>query len=160
MTLALQVLIAGVLGKSYSFAGGVGTLAEGHMMSYRDALKLILLNLLPAVILGTLLPILSFILTQKIREIKEAVGEFKYHMKEMVEGERTRVGKLDSEKDNLLTTLVRASDAANQGKGRSGLSHSEIMGNLFIYNVAGHDITAYTICYAIYMLAAQPGVQN
>lgn len=34
------------------------------------------------------------------------------------------------------------------------------MGNLFIYNVAGHDTTAYTICYAIYMLAAQPDVQN
>ncbi|KAH8794078.1 cytochrome P450 [Hyaloscypha finlandica] len=34
------------------------------------------------------------------------------------------------------------------------------MGNLFIYNVADHDTTAYTICYAIYMLAAQPDVQN
>jgi len=57
-------------------------------------LKLILLNLLPAVILGSLPPILSFILTQKIREIKEAIGEFKYHMKEMVEIEGTRIGKL------------------------------------------------------------------
>jgi cytochrome P450 len=34
------------------------------------------------------------------------------------------------------------------------------MGNLFIYNVAGDNTTAYTICYAIYMLAAQPDVQN
>jgi hypothetical protein len=50
------------------------------MMSYRDALKVEanLLNLLPAVILGSLPPILSFILTQKNRKIKEAIGEFKY----------------------------------------------------------------------------------
>jgi cytochrome P450 len=160
MTLALHVLIAGGLRKSYPFAGGVGTLAEGHTMSYQDALKLTLLNLLPAVILGSLPPIPSFIPTQKIREIKEAVGEFKYHMNEMVEEERTRVDKLDSEKENHLATLVRASDAANKGKGRSSLSHSEIMENLFIYNVAGHDTTANPICYAIYMLAAQPDVQN
>ena len=160
MTLALHVLIAGGLGKSYSFAGGVGSLAEGHTMSYRDALKIILLNILPAVILGSLPPIPSFLLTKRIREIGVAVTEFKSHMNEMVKEERTRVNKLDSEKDNLLTALVRASDAANQGKGRNSLSHDEIMGNLFIYNVAGHDTTANTICYAIYMLAAQPEWQH
>ncbi len=160
MTLALHVLIAGGLGKSYSFAGGVGNLADGHTMSYRDALKIILLNLLPAIILSSLPPVSSFILTKNMREIKQATEEFKSHMSEMVEEERTRVDKLDSGKDNLLTALVRASDAANQGKSRNSLSHSEIMGNLFIYNVAGHDTTANTICYAIYMLAAQPDMQD
>ncbi|KAE9378960.1 cytochrome P450 [Stipitochalara longipes BDJ] len=160
MTLALHVLIAGGLGKSYSFAGGVGTLAEGQTMSYRDALKTILMNLLSAIILGSLPPIPSFFLTKKARKINVAVAEFRSHMNKMVEEERTRVDKLDSEKDNLLTALVRASDAANQGKGRSSLSHDEIMGNLFIYNLAGHDTTANTICYAIYILAAQPDVQE
>lgn len=160
MTLALHVLIAGGLGKTYSFAGGVGSLDEGHTMSYRDSLKTILMNLLPAVILASLPPIPTFILTAKTQRIKNAVGEFRVHMKEMIEEERTRVGKLDAEKDNLLTALVRASDTGNQGKGRSTLSHEEIMGNLFIYNVAGHDTTANTICYAIYMLAAQPEYQD
>jgi cytochrome P450 len=160
MTLALHVLIAGGLGKSYSFSGGVGTLAGGHTMSYRDALKIIIMNLIPALILGSLPPIPSFILTKKIREIKEAVREFRSHMNEMVEEERTRVDNLDSEKDNLLTALVRASNAASQGKERSSLSHDEIMGNLFIYNVAGHDTTANTICHALYMLAAQPEYQD
>jgi cytochrome P450 len=78
----------------------------------------------------------------------------------MVEEERAGVDKLDSEKDNLLTALVRASNAASQGKERSSLSHDEIMGNLFVYNVAGHDTTANTICYALYVLAAQPGYQD
>ena len=68
----------------------------------------------------------------------------------MIELGWTRVDKLDSEKDNLLTALVRASDAASQGKGRSSLSHDEIMGNLFTQNVASHDTTANTIAYAIY----------
>jgi hypothetical protein len=157
MTLALHVLIAGGLGKSYSFAGGVATLAAGHSMSYRDALKIILQNILSAIILGSLPPIPSIILPNKLQDIKLAVAEFKTHMNEMVEEERTRVDKLDSEKDNLLTALVRASD---QGRGRSSLSHDEIMGNLFIYNVAGHDTTANTICYAIYLLAADPHWQE
>lgn len=160
MTLALHVLIAGGLGKSYSFSGGVATLAEGHTMSYRDALKIILLKLTPAVILGSLPPIPSFILTKKMKEINLAVREFRSHMNQMIEEERVRVDKLDSEKDNLLTALVRASNAASQGKGRSGLSHDEIMGNLFMYNVAGHDTTANTICYAIYLLAAEPDYQD
>jgi hypothetical protein len=67
------------------------------LLPLRRRRKLTLLNLLPAVILGSLPPIPSFIPTQKIREIME---------------------------------------------------------NLFIYNVAGHDTTANPICYAIYMLAA------
>ena len=159
MTLALHVLISGGLGKSYSFSGGVGTVAEGHTMSYRDALKIILHDLLASIILSSM-PISAAILPTKLRKIKVAVGEFKSYMNEMIEEERTRVEKLDSEKDNLLTTLVRASDAMSQGKSRNSLSHDEIMGNLFIYNVAGHDTTANTLCYAIYLLAADPSLQE
>ncbi len=129
-------------------------------MTYKDALKLILRNLLLAIFLGSLPPIPSSFLPGKLKEIKVAVGEFRTHMNEMVQEERIRVDKLDSEKDNLLTALVRASEAESQGKERSSLSHDEIMGNLFIYNVAGHDTTANTIAYALYLLAANPHLQD
>lgn len=159
MTLALHVLIAGGLGKTYSFAGGVGNLDDGYTMSYRDSLKMILANLMPAIILGSL-PIPSFLLNNKGKKIKEAVGEFRTHMNDMIGEERSKVDKMDSEMDNLLTTLVRASNAAKLGKERGGLSHEEVMGNLFIYNLAGHDTTANTICYAVYLLSAQPEYQD
>lgn len=159
MTIALHVLISGGLGKSHSFSGGAGNVAAGHTMSYRDSLKIILRNNLTAIILNSL-PVPAAMLPTKLQEVKVAVAEFKSQMHEMIEEARTRVEKLDLEKENLLTTLVRALDAMSHGKSRNGLSREEIMGNLFIYNVAGHDTTANTLCYAIYLLAADPFLQE
>ena len=39
---------------------------------------------------------------------------------------------------------------------RWGLTKDEMLGNLFIYNVAGHDTTANTIGYAVYLMASDP----
>ncbi|GAW16696.1 hypothetical protein ANO14919_061330 [Xylariales sp. No.14919] len=60
---------------------------------------------------------------------------------------------------NLMTSLVRASqDEATAGS--SGLTESEIYGNMFVFNFAGHDTTAHTFTFAIFFLAANPQVQD
>jgi len=59
-----------------------------------------------------------------------------------------------------MSVLLKASESEAMGKGRSGLSDEEIIGNLFIYIVAGHDTTANTLAYAVTMLAANVGLQD
>ncbi len=60
---------------------------------------------------------------------------------------------------NLMTSLVRASqDEATTGN--TGLTESEIYGNMFVFNFAGHDTTAHTFTFAIFFLAANPQVQD
>jgi len=60
-----------------------------------------------------------------------------------------------------MSVLIRAVDSSQQdGKGRSSLSNEEIYGNLFIYNLAGHDTTANTLIYAITLLSMEDKWQD
>jgi len=57
-----------------------------------------------------------------------------------------------------LTLLVRASQ--DEAETSTGLTESEIYGTLFTFNFAGHDTTSHTFTFALYFLAAYPGVQD
>lgn len=58
-----------------------------------------------------------------------------------------------------MSSLVRASqDEARSGAG--SLTESEIYGNMFMLNFAGHDTTAHTLTFAVHFLAANPAVQD
>ena len=60
-----------------------------------------------------------------------------------------------------MSILVRASDAEKMlGSNARPLTDSEIHGNLFLYNLAGHDTTANTIVYAVILLAIYPEWQD
>ncbi|PBP26529.1 cytochrome P450 [Diplocarpon rosae] len=154
MTLALHVLTAAGFGKSYEFDGGVTKLTGNHTMSYKESLRTILSNIFVSYMVKSKNG-LSYIPQIKVLEVESALSEFKQYMKEMFEEEKTRVGS-DSSKDSLISALVRASESEKLGEGRSGLTDEEMYGNLFIYNLAGHDTTANTIGYAVYLMASEP----
>lgn len=157
MTLALHVLIAAGLGRTYKFDGGTTDLEGAHKISYRDALKTILGNLFLAIVVNSVsLP--TAILPRRSREIKYAIKEFREYMKEMMEEDRKSLRNADAGKDNLMTVLLRTSES-KENEGRDSLSDDEILGNLFVYNVAGHDTTANTLAYCIYLLSVEPNIQ-
>ena len=153
MTLALHVLTAAGFGRSYPFDGGLSKPASGHSMTYKDPLSIILANLLTSIIQSSLqLPIWA--MPGSFARVSEAVTNFKQYMVEMVEEERSSISGREEEKDNLMSVLIRASESSkNDSKDRNGLTDDEIYGNLFIYNLAGHDTTANTLAYAVALLA-------
>jgi cytochrome P450 len=158
MTLALHVLCQAGFGQSYAFGEGVATASEGHTMSYRDSLKAILDNL---VIVFTVASkkIPTWMVPAKVLMVQTAFIEFKQYMAEMVEAERTSANGIV--KDNLMSSLFRASEVeAQSSQGRNGLTDEEIFGNLFIYNLAGHDTTAMTMVYAIALLSSDAHWQS
>jgi len=148
MTVALHVLIAAGLGKSYAYDGGTTKLSDGHTLSYRDALKL-LLGQLSWAIVAVSIKLPSAITPPKLKRMKAAAIEFKQYMKDMVKEEREEIKRRNEEKDNLMSVLLRAEASA----GKQGLNDDEIFGNLFIYNIAGHDTTANTLAYTIVLLS-------
>lgn len=160
MTLALHVLTAAGFGKSYSFEGGLSRASSGHSMAYKDALKIILANVLITIIQSSAkLP--SWAMPRRFLLVNEAMTNFKQYMVEMVEEERLSIAQREEEKDNLMSVLVRASESSKEdGKGRNGLTDDEIFGNLFIYNLAGHETTANTLAFAISLLASNIKWQN
>jgi cytochrome P450 len=159
MTLALHVIASAGFGKSYPFSGGVQYPAEGHSLSYREALNLVLTNVFLTIIIASVsLP--SILLPRKVAEVKQGLIEFKQYMVEMVEEERRSSRHHGSEKDNLMSILIRAAASDGNDKGRKGFTDNEIFGNLFIFNLAGHHTTANTIVYALVMLSAHPQWQD
>ncbi|KAF7557887.1 hypothetical protein G7Z17_g253 [Cylindrodendrum hubeiense] len=160
MMLALHVLTAAGFGRSYTFGSGLESPSKNHSLTYRDALSIILGNLFTAVFTATVnLP--NWMLPSKFKEVQDAVVNFRQYMAEMVAEEREAMDAGASEQDNLMSILVRASEnESSNGKGARHLTDAEIYGNLFSYNLAGHETTSNTLAYATVLLAANPKWQD
>lgn len=165
--LALHVLTYAGFGIRHDFGDGLHEIEAPHQLTYRDALLTVLRNF-------TLLVIIpmnrmdSAIMPRAVRKVGEACREFQLYMREMVAKEKMAAAQRpESEANNLLSALVRASEATaaeNRDNkayaGKAGLADDELYGNLFIYNMAGHETTANTLATAIAYLAAQPRWQS
>ncbi|KAI0843822.1 cytochrome P450 [Daldinia vernicosa] len=163
-TLTLNVLARAGFGKSFKFRGHEEErpVDEIQSMSYRVSLGLLLENLIVILALGpkTLAFLARYWLPSKLRTINEAVVSFQTHMTTMYEEQKRAFAAGEENLDNnLMTLLVRASqEAASDQSG--GLTESEIYGNMFTFNFAGHDTTAHSSTFALYFLAANPQVQD
>ena len=159
MTLTLHVLISVGLGKTYDFDGGTRDLGKKHSLSYREALQLILENLV-VVFLTKSIPIPSIILPASVRKVQGSVREFNDYMSEMMAEQRSALHEPNAvSKDNLMSVLLKAAESRD-GNERNVLSDEEIFGNLFIYNFVGHDTTANTFLYCLYLLSVEPEIQE
>lgn len=163
-TLALHVLTSVGFGLSYSFHGGVRNLPEGHSMTYRDALSLCLRNIITFAILPKKV-LTSSLLPKKLRSLGVAMKEFQRYMEEMLAHERSMTAKREHGTSNLMGSLVRASEEAQKSSDDNdsahlGLTDDEIFGNIFAFNLAGHETTANTLAASIVLLAAKPEFQD
>lgn len=162
-TLALHVLTSVGFGLSYPFHGGVRELPAGHNMTYRDALSLCLRNIITFAILPKKILSMSF-MPAKLKDLSMAAQEFQKYMEEMLAHEREMTAKREGGTGNLMGSLVRASEEAQKSSNSSdatrlGLTDDEIFGNIFAFNLAGHETTANTLATSIVLLAADPECQ-
>ena len=165
-TLSLHVLSGAGFGKSYSFQKSAEPPKPGHMFNYRDSLALVLENSLLILILGPKFLTQKF-LPRSWRQIGQATVDFKFHMTEMVHNEERLVAQNEPGGENIIKSLIRASNemskssssAGTEGSAIRGLTEDEIYGNIFVYNFAGHDTMAITLNWALYLLAAHPEIQ-
>jgi cytochrome P450 len=162
--LALNVLASAGFGTSYSFDSELKAPVEGHRMSYRDALRIVMSHVFITILIGTA-KVPSWLLPKKVAVVGEAVAEFKQYMVEMVGKERAAHARGDAASANLMSNFIRASEEAGRveqkgGESKGGLTDDEIYGNLFIYNVAGHESTANALAYTIALLACYPQWQE
>ncbi|KAL9609797.1 MAG: hypothetical protein Q9167_005451 [Letrouitia subvulpina] len=163
-TLALHVLTSAGFGVAYKFNHGVQLPSEGHAMSYRESLAHCLKNIITFAIIPKKY-LSSRWLPYKLRILGKAVQEFQLYMEEALERERAMISKRKSGAGNLMSALIQASEetqASERPGARSDLSLSdrEIFGNIFMYNLAGHETTANTVATALILLAAHPKCQE
>ena len=163
-TLALHVLTSAGFGVAYSFGQGVQSLSQGHAMTYKESLSLCLQNIITFSIFPKRFLSLKF-LPSELRTLGKAAHEFQRYMEETLAHERSSASDRQSGSGNLASALVQASEDAKKSmvegkKIKVGLSDDEIFGNIFAYNLAGHETTANTVATALVLLAAHPQYQD
>lgn len=166
-TLTLHVLVSAGFGKSYPFQDSSKFLKnQPDPMNYRDALSLILENAIIILALGPkFLARLSR--PKSLARLGQATVTFKKYMTDVLEEEKGLMAQGKPGRGNLMNSLIRASDdiTENNHDGsvvthtHGGLTENEIFGNMFVFSFAGHDTTAHTLTFTIFLLAAHPAVQ-
>ena len=160
--LGLHVLTRVAFGISYPFNQVKDELLPGHRMSYITALSFMMRDWFYLLIFPKKLLAMPFV-SKRFSRLGEAAQEFQSYMEEMLENEKTQ-GKREGGATNLISTLARASENASQAEAdvviRHSLNNEEIFGNIFIYNIAGHDTIANTTVFALALLAAHPKWQG
>ena len=151
-TLTLDVLVHAAFGKSFAFYGARDRKIMSGPLSYRDALAIILENAILILALGPrTLKRLSFI--PWLGQLSNAAEQFKQYMLDMFE-EQAQSVRNEKAQGNLITSLVRASLDDKL------ITQEEVIGNIFVFNFAGHDTTSHSFAFTIMLLAAHPGVQD
>ncbi|KAL3425532.1 cytochrome P450 [Phlyctema vagabunda] len=161
MTLGLHVLTSAGFGQPYHFRSAKDAATNGYQLNYRDCLVSILDNLFVLFLTPSFMLNSRFAPDGLVR-FRFAVSEYKRYMVEMVQLEKEK-NRQGASTLNLLSALVKNSEDAGRVESKvpgRGLSDDEIYGNIFMYSLAGHESTANTIAFAIYLFVAYPQWQD
>lgn len=98
-----------------------------------------------------------------LRKSCQAYDEWAKYMKEIVAAKKTAIKSgHESPTIDIIGQLVKGQQEVVYGKpqGPAALTDSEVMGNLFVFMLAGHETSASSIHFSLLLLAIHPEVQN
>ncbi|KAH7113723.1 cytochrome P450 [Dendryphion nanum] len=163
--LTLAVIAYTGFGKRLDFKAEVSDLRNkippGYKMSLHNALHLVTTFMVKILLIPKWIMRMT-----SMKEIAVAHGELEKYMREMIRTETANLSK-DSEyqsadaKGNLLTSVLRASAFEAKAAGRKqAFSEDEVLGNLFLYLLAGYETTANAMTYGFITLALRQDLQD
>ncbi|KAF7793524.1 hypothetical protein EIP86_004638 [Pleurotus ostreatoroseus] len=136
----------------------------GHSMTFKEALHTVSKD----VVAKLLFPewVLRYSPLKRLRTVSAAFAELEDYMLEMCAARRAVAAEEKAEAEakaarhDLFSSLLDASDDEADGLGGAGLSDRELLGNIFIFLLAGHETTAHTLCFTFALLAFHPDEQD
>lgn len=102
---------------------------------------------------------------KRIQHVEASFTELETYFRSMI-AERRASGdarESDTGRRDLLGALVHASandDGELDAKQKAKLDDREVMGNIYVFLLAGHDTTAHTLAFTFALLALYPDVQQ
>jgi cytochrome P450 len=164
-TFTLNVLAAALFSQPYPFEGLEETKQEDGKAShssfqYRDSLSRILKNIILIVIFGGEKLRTSSWMPKSWRQAGQAVEDFRSYVSGLIEEEKENIDKGESNRNDLVANLVRASLVQKKEGRDMTVTETEIISNTFVYAFAGNDTTAITLAHTIVNLAANPHTQD
>ncbi|KZT71521.1 cytochrome P450 [Daedalea quercina L-15889] len=148
LTVPMALFVIGVagFGKRMSWKEDLAV-PPGYVMPFKDALHIVSNDLWMKIVLPAWL--LNLGPTKRVRNFRDAYTDLERYMTVMIQQRKTAEKK--QERYDLFSSLLDANE--DEGDGQSRLSDSELMGNIFIYLIAGHETTAHTLAFTFIMLA-------
>ncbi|KAH8429078.1 cytochrome P450 [Aspergillus melleus] len=95
-----------------------------------------------------------------VREKLAAYRDLDAYLHKLVAKSKAVVQHADENAGNLVHGMLLSQMRGDQEGGDKGLTDLEIMGNMFIFAIAGHETTATTFRYALLLLALHQDVQD
>lgn len=149
-------------------SGQAGTIPEGHTMTYKDALSTLLENILSVMLIPRWFLIRSPIKANQIAY--QSFLEWGKYMREMYQEKKAEVkeGQTPREGMDLMGALISGAgiteDSLNTQDMEKGskqlLTDDEILGNAFVFILAGHETAANTLHFSMLFLAMNWGSQE
>nr|BAL05138.1 cytochrome P450 [Phanerodontia chrysosporium] len=155
LPMALHVISIAGFGKQTVWRAD-GTLLPKHKLSFQDALHVVSTDLWIRFVMPTML--LDLAPTKRIAKVKLAFEEVEQYMLELIQ-ERRDAEKRD-ERHDLFSNLLDANDSDENGDGSVKLTDEELLGNIFIFMLAGHETTAHTLAFTFGLLALHSDYQE
>lgn len=168
MRLSLNVMSRAGLGRKSEWLEDPNTtnddqnldLTTGHSMNFTDCLSSLLRDIL--IVLAIPKWILKNIPVKRMRRIFAVYIEFGKYMHEMILSKRCDMEKDPQEATShtdVISQLVKGSRKKST-QSVSPLTDSEVIGNLFVFIIAGHETSANSIHFALILLALNPKIQK
>ncbi|KAF9010195.1 cytochrome P450 [Cyathus striatus] len=139
----------------------------GHKVAFRPALASAIMSLIPKALTPVWIYALSErihipIVTSFLKETKESFEVLKYHMLDLVGLARDWVagGRVKPMDAALLRNLVEANMTQEGDVNGRRLTDDELLSDIFVFLLAGHETTAHTLCFVIILLALYPDIQE
>ncbi|KAH7338264.1 cytochrome P450 [Rhizoctonia solani] len=152
LPLSLGVIAKAGFGQDISL--GADFIPIGHQLTFKDALS----TVSKTMHLPLMLPNWAWGLRKEWRHARQAHNELRLYLRELIKARRElkqqQIEELLDNKYDLFNQLVHARDANDV------LSEEELIGNVFIFMIAGHETTAHTFAVILALLALYPNVQD
>ncbi|RYP61519.1 hypothetical protein DL770_009773 [Monosporascus sp. CRB-9-2] len=162
--LTLNVMCTCGFGQQTDWATDQTAVPSGHSMTLVNGVMGVVESL-PAILL---LP--RWILKLTFKHAHECFLEVENYMHEFIRHEKARpasgINGISKVKGSLLTALISSNGRAdgdisiNSKFGRTAITDEEVMGNAFIFLLAGYDTTANTAIFCTIVLALYPHIQD
>ncbi|KAF8638029.1 hypothetical protein AX16_010661 [Volvariella volvacea WC 439] len=142
ITLPIALFVIGVAGFGRRISWkDEETTPPGHQLTFKNALHIVTTD----IFLKLIFPDWVMGLTGRLRQARQAFQELE--MREMIQERKTsdKAARYD-----LFSSLLNANDSDFT---EQKLLESELIGDIFIFLVAGHETTAHTLCFTFALLA-------
>ncbi|KAG8765151.1 hypothetical protein FRC12_007664 [Ceratobasidium sp. 428] len=149
--LALCVIAKAGFGQEIKWADNVPP-PSGHKLTFKKALNIVTHN----IFLPVILPDWAWKLRKHWRFVKEAYDEVLLYLNEMIDSRRNPSAQAveTPEKHDLFSQLLDAHDTGDK------LTAEELIGNIFVFLIAGHETTSHTLGFLFGLLALYPEEQD